>query len=266
MRARAQAQIESTLSEAALYAARMVGTDAERDLSLARVDRLRMQLRQQLQVYCEEQGIPLPKPFSSEEAYCLHLLTAYFVSLAEAEQAIAKRGSTLARRQIALEGERAEASLNSQLLPELLDTLSEVDPLREGFLREQVRHKSALMVSGVVGALGGSLWGLVESVTDVLSGGITRYAPVVAPPLLVALATLVAQTIVSGPPLTWAMLLDFTLRALWNGTITLGVTIVIYGCWQYFSHRQPRRNASPRGTAITSARKGDEAEITNHVA
>ncbi len=66
-------------------------------------------------------------------------------------------------------------------------------------------------MSGVVGALGGSLWGPVESVTDVLIGGVSRYAPVVAPPLLVAPATLAAQTIVSGSPLTWAVLPDFTL-------------------------------------------------------
>ncbi len=265
MRARAEAQIESTLSEAALYAARMVGTDAERDLALARVDRLRTHLRQQLETYCEEEGIPLPKPFSREEAYCLHLLTAYFVSLAEAEQAIARRGAALANRQIALEGDRAEAHMNSQLLPELLDTLCEINPMREGFLRERVRHKSALMVSGVVAVVAGGVWALIESVSEVLIAGMTRFAPVVAPPLMVSIATLVAQTITQGPPLTWESLLDFTARALWNGILTLGGTLTVYGCWQYFNSRQPKGDTSAQ-EAATQAGRGNDVESTEGVA
>lgn len=233
--AQARAEIESTLSETALYAARMEGTEAECAETLARLDELRTQLQNQLQVFCQEQGISPPIPYSREEAYVLHLLAAYFVSLAEAEEIIAKRGSALARRQIALEGERSEADINSKRLPELLEILGKTDPLREGFLRERIRHKTALIVGSVIAAIVGSLWGVVESVSDVLIAGIARYAPVVAPALLVSLVTLVIQTVVNGLPLTLSMLIDYLLGALWNGTLALAASLIVYGCWQYFS-------------------------------
>ena len=260
MRARAEAEIEGALSDAALTTARMVGRDTERDLALARIERLREQLRHQLEVYCEEQGMPVPQPFSREEAYCLHLLTAYFVSLAEAEQIIARRASGLAKRQIALEGERAEARLNSQILPELLDVLFETDPLREGFQRERVRHQAAMFVGGVTAAVGGLLWGLIESLGDVLVGGISRLAPVAAPPLLVGLATLAARTISLGPPRTWSMAGDYMVHALWNAALTLGATLVAHGCWLYFVGRQ-RGGSGANGQAAASPDTAQEVEV-----
>ena len=238
--AQAKAQREGALSQAALYTARMEGKKVERDRALGQVDRLRDQLQRQLQVFCQEQKIPLPAPYSNEEAYCLHLLAAYFVSLAEAEKVIAKRASTLANRQIAIEGERAEATIDARLLPSLLDSLGEVNPLREGFLRERIRHKIALTAGAIVGAFVGFFWGVVESVSEVVIVGVSHYAPVVAPALLVGLATLVAQTIAKGVPLMLDLLLQYLIRALWNGCLAFGVTLVVYGCWQYFQARDMR--------------------------
>jgi hypothetical protein len=258
----AEAQVEAALREAALYSARTMGADAERDRTLARVDRLRAELRRQLKVFCEEEGLPLPKPYSREEAYALHLLTPYFVSLAEAERAIARRGSALARRQIALEGERTEARINHQLLPELLDTLYRVDPLREGFLREQIRHRSALIVSGVVAGVGGTLWGLVEGSLDVLTEGLSRYAPVLAPPLLVGVATLVAQTVAYGVPASGGLLAGFVALAAWNTLLTLIVTATIYGSWQYLAGRRPKATGAARTRTERKDHQGHGMEGT----
>ncbi len=255
MRAHATAQIDGALNDAALYSARMRATDAERDISLARIDGLRAHLRRQLKVFCEEEGLPLPKPYSREEAYLLHLLTAYFVSLAETERAVAKHGSALARRQIALEGERTEARINSQLLPELLEALYEADPLREGFLRERMRHRSALIMSGLVGGLGGAMWGLLEGALDVLVAGLIRYAPVIAPALLIGLATLVALTVSNGPPLQVGFLMQYLTRALWNTVLALGVTATAYGCWRYFAARVP--TGTGRGARVKSGQVGE---------
>jgi hypothetical protein len=242
-RAHTETQIESAISEAALYTARMVGTDTERDVALTRVEQLREQLGDQLQVFCEEQGLSLPRPFSREEAYCLHLLNAYFVALAEAERVIAQRGATLARRQIALEGEQAEARMDSRLLPGLLEARREINPMREAFFRERLRHKLALLVGGLLGAIGGGLWGVVESVSDVLIAGVARYAAVVAPALLVGLLTLVAQTVAYSGPFTIGVVAEFLTRALWNGSLALGATILVYGCWQYYITQHKERDA-----------------------
>jgi hypothetical protein len=233
-RARTETQIENAVSEAALHAARMVGTDTERDVALTRVEQLREQLDGHLQVFCEEQGLPLPRPYSREEAYCLHLLNAYFVALAEAEDAIARRGASLARRQISLEGEQANARMDRQLLPGLLDAQREVNPLRESLFRERTRHKLSLLIGGLLGAVGGGLWGAVESVSDVLIAGVARYAAVVAPALLVGLLTLMAQTVAYSGPFTPGVVAQFIVRALWNGSLALGGTILVYGCWLYY--------------------------------
>ena len=251
-RAHSETQIESAVSEAALQTARMVGTDTERDVALKRVELLRKKLGEQLRVFCEENGLALPRAFSREEAYCLHLLNAYFVALAEAEGMIAQRGTALARRQITLEGERAKARMDGRLLPGLMDSWREINPLRESFFRERVRHKLALLVGGVFGAIVGSLWSIVESISDVLIAGVARQAVVVAPALLVGLMTLVAQTLAYSGPFTLHAITQFLARALWNGTLALGATILIYGCWLYFASRRNHmtseaRTASPVG-------------------
>lgn len=247
-RLRAEAHIERTLSQAAQYTAHMVGSEVEREAVLARVDRLREQLRRQLEVFCQEHGLPIPEPYTREEAYCLHLLSAYFVALAEAEETVAKQASALARRQIALESRQAMANLDSNVLPKLMDTLLEVDPLIEVFLRERVRHRGALIASGVIAALGGVFWGIVEGVNDVFIAGITRYAPVVAPPLLLGLITLVAQTLRHGIPTSWEMLVSYFNQAVWNSALALGATLIAYGCWLYFARRgreAPRQDRAP---------------------
>lgn len=246
-RIQAEAQIERTLSQAAQYTARMVSNEIEREAVLTRVGKLREQLHRQLEVFCTSHGLPIPEPYSREEAYCLHLLSAYFVALAEAEEAVAKQASALARRQIALEGKHAVAALDSKILPELMDTLLQVDPLIEIFSREQLRHKSTLMVSSVIAALGGTFWGVIEGINDVFISGISRYAPVVAPPLLLGLITLVAQTITNGVPTRWEMLSDYLVHALWNSALALGATLLVYGCWQYLLKRghEPKSPSKP---------------------
>jgi len=234
-RARTETQIKSAVSEAALHTARMVGTDTERDVALKRVEQLREQLEEQLRVFCEENGLPVPRPYSREEAYCLHLLNAYFVTMAEAEGTIARRGAALARRQINLEGQRAETRMDGRLLPELLEGRRESDPLRESLLRERMRHRLALLIGGAIGALGGGLWAVLESLSEVLVTGIARYAVVVAPALLIGLVTLVAQTLAYSGPLTLGIVGEFLARALWNGALGLGAAILVYGCWLYYA-------------------------------
>ncbi len=255
-REQAEAQIELTLSQAAQYTARMVGSEVEREAVLTRVGKLREQLRRQLEVFCDEQGLPVPKPYSREEAYCLHLLSAYFVSLAEAEEAVAKQAAVLARRQIALEGKRAEAALDRKVLPELMDSLFQVDPLIETIQRERVRHTGALLASSLIAALGGVFWGVIEGVNDVFISGIARYAPVVAPALLLGLVTLAAQTIANGVPSTWEMLSDYLVHASWNSALALGATLVIYGCWQYLHQRKHEPDAPSQPAEMN--RQGNE--------
>jgi hypothetical protein len=251
-RAHSETRIESAVSKAALQTARMVGTDTERDEALKRVELLRRKLGEQLLVFCEENGLALPRAFSREEAYCLHLLNAYFVALAEAEGMIAQRGTALARRQIALEGERAKARMDGRLLPGLMDSWQEINPLRESLFRERVRHKLALLVGGVFGAIVGSLWSIVESISNVLIAGVARQAVVIAPALLIGLMTLVAQTLAYSGPFTLHVITQFLARALWNSTLALGATILIYGCWLYFTSKRNHmtsevRTASPVG-------------------
>jgi hypothetical protein len=240
-RSTAKAQDESAASNSALYAARTRAA-LEPGLAFDKVDRLRDTLSNQLQVFCQEQGIPVPALYSREEAYCLQLLATYFASLAQAEGMIAKRGSALARRQIALEGMRAEASLNGRLLPPLLGDLWEIDPLREGIHWERIRHRTAMMLGGVVAAFAGGLTGVVESASDVIVAGVARYAPVAAPVLLVALVTLAAQTITGGVPLSLDHLAQYTARAVWNASIALGAALVAYGTWQYLRMGQEKRS------------------------
>jgi hypothetical protein len=238
----------------------------EQEAILARVGKLREQLHRQLVVFCNEQGLPIPEPYSREEAYCLHLLSAYFVSLAEAEESVAKQASSLARRQIALEGKRAEAALDSKVLPELMDILLQVDPLVEIFQRERVRHKGALMAGSVIAAVGGVFWGVVEGVNDVFISGIARYAPVVAPPLLLGLVTLVAQTITNGVPLSWEMLGNYLVHAFWNSALALGATLVVYGCWQYILKRDRVADLTTQPTALEPPGDGNGVEATDNLA
>ncbi len=265
-RLQAEAHIERTLSQAAQYTAHMVGSEVEREAVLARVDRLREQLRQQLEVFCQEHGLPIPEPYSREEAYCLHLLSAYFVALAEAEETVAKQASALARRQIALESRQAMANLDSDVLPKLMDTLLQVDPLVEVFLRERVRHRGALIASGLIAALGGVFWGILEGVNDVFIAGIARYAPVVAPPLLLGLITLAVQTMRYGVPKNWEMLLGYLNQAIWNSALALGATLIAYGCWQYFTRRGRNPSRQDRSPVIGSDGGGGSAQATNNLA
>jgi hypothetical protein len=237
-RALTETQIENAVSEAALHTARMVGTDTERDVALKRVAQLREKLSDQLEVFCDEHGLPLPRPFSREEAYCLHLLNAYYVALAEAEGTIAKRGAALARRQITLEGDWAEARMDTRLLPGLLESRREINPLRESLFRERMRHKIALLVGGVFGAVGGGLWGTLESISEVLIGSVARHALVIAPPLLIGLMTLVAQTLAYSGPFTFGVVADFLGRALWNSGLALVTTALLRGCWLYYTSRR----------------------------
>lgn len=265
-RIQAEVQIEHTLSQAAQYTARMVGSEVERDAVLSRVGKLREQLRRQLEVFCDEQGLPIPEPYSREEAYYLHLLSAYFVSLAKAEEAVSKQASALTRRQIALEGKRAEAALDSKVLPELMDTLLRVDPLIEIFLRERVRHRSALMASSVITALGGFIWGVVQGVNDVFISGIAGYAPVVAPPLLSGLVTLVAQTIANGVPTSWDLLGNYLVHALWNSALALGATLIVYGCWQYVLKRDRGTDVPSQPAAVMQPGRVNGAETADNLA
>lgn len=265
-RLQAEAHIERTLSQAAQYTAHMVGSEVEREAVLTRVDRLREQLRRQLEVFCQEHGLPIPEPYSREEAYCLHLLSAYFVALAEAEETVARQASALARRQIALESRQAMANLDGDVLPKLMDTLLQVDPLVEVFLRERVRHRGALIASGVIAALGGVFWGIIEGVNDVFIAGIARYAPVVAPPLLLGLITLAAQTMHYGVPKNWEMLLGYLNQAIWNSALALGATLIAYGCWQYFARRDRNPSHQDRSPVIGSDGGGSSAQATNNLA
>lgn len=265
-RLRAEAHIERTLSQAAQYTAHMVGSEVEREAVLARVDRLREQLRRQLEIFCEEHGLPMPEPYSREEAYCLHLLSAYFVALAEAEETVTKQAAALARRQIALESRQAMANLDSHVLPKLMDTLFQVDPLIEGFLRERVRHRGALITSGLIAALGGVFWGIIESVNDVFIGGITRYAPVVAPPLLLGLITLALQTMRFGVPASWEMLLRYLNQAAWISALALNATLIAYGCWQYFINRGREASQRDRSPLIGRNGGGSSAQTTDNPA
>lgn len=265
-RAQAEAQIELTLSQAAQYTARMLGSEVEREAVLSRVGKLREQLRHQLEVFCNEQSLPIPEPYSREEAYCLHLLSAYFVSLAEAEEAVAKQASALARRQIAFEGKRAEAAIDSKMLPELMDTLLQVNPLIEVFQRERMRHKGALLASSVIASLGGVIWGVVEGINDVFIAGIARYAPVVAPALLLGLVTLVAQSIANGVPSTWEILGQYLAHALWNSTLALGATLIVYGCWQYLLRRDREPAVPSHPATLMQEGNGNSAEAADNLA
>jgi hypothetical protein len=238
-RAHTETQIEDAVTHARLQAARIVGTDAERDVALTRVDQLRRELGNQLDVFCEEHGLDRPQPYSREEAYCLHLLNAYFVALAEAEGTIAERGAALAKRQISLEGERAAVRMDSQLLPTLVTQRREVNPLRESLFRERVRHRVAMVIGGLFGAIAGGVWSVVEAVSDVFISAVARYAIVLAPALLIFLLTLVAQTVSYDALLTLNVISEFLVRALWNGTLAFGTTVLVYGCWLYY---QSRRN------------------------
>jgi hypothetical protein len=236
-RAHTETQIESAAAEAALHAARMVGTDAERNMALGRVDQLRDKMGDHLEVFCDEHGLPLPRRYSREEAYCLHLLNAYFVALAEAEGMIAKRGAALAQRQINLEGERSEVHMDARLLPGLVDARREINPLRESLVRERMRHRLAIVIGGIFGALAGGVWAVLESMSEVLIEGVARHALVVAPALLVGLLTLVAQTSVYNGSLTLGVIAQFLMRAFWNGALALSATILIYGCWRFYADR-----------------------------
>ncbi len=136
------------------------------------------------------------------------------------------------------------------MLPELIETLSNLDPLREDLFRERLRHKSSLLVSGFIGVVGGMLWGILESFNNVLISGIARYAPAVAPALLVGLTSLVAQTVVNGVPLTWGRFVQYSTGALWNGALTLGATLVAYGIWQYINSREQAQEESPEKSEV----------------
>lgn len=158
------------------------------------------------------------------------------------EGMVVRRGVTLARRQLDLAGKRAAAQVDGQLLPGLLEGQRKVHPLRESLFREQMRHRLALLVGGALGAIGGGLWSIVESVSEVLIAGVARYAVVVAPALLVGLMTLVAQTLVYSGPFTLGLVGEFMTRALWNGSLTLGAAIIVYGCWLHYVSQHQRRS------------------------
>jgi hypothetical protein len=256
-RARAEARANRALSQVASYVTRSLRNDMEREAFLQRVNWLRSQMQEQLEVFCEDEGIPQPKPHSREEAIYLHLLSAYFVALAEAEERLKQRSSQLAQRRIALEEQRIRARTNSEVLPELLEVLQETDPLREGLVRERIRHRIVLTVGGIATAIGSGLWGAVEAILDVLIAGISRFAPVMAPPMLVGLVTLVAQTLSLGIPLTVRDTILFFGRALWNATLALGATLIAYGCWLYFTKRgkpaaEPSQEPSPEPSQIST--------------
>ncbi len=261
-RARAEAQIEHTLSEASLYAAKAVGTDVQRSVALSHLDNLRQQMQPQLAAFYEEQGLPLPKPNSREEAHVLRMLAANYVSLAESEEQISRRASALAQKQIYLEGERTEALLYSKNLPGLLSALTEVNPMRETLLREQVRHRSSLVVGSVVAAIIGSLWSMVETTSEVVISRISRFAPVVTLPLLIGLVTLIAETVAGGAPLTALTLGQYVARGLWNFLLALGAMLVISGVRQYFLNRNQIGNNPPEpetGSTVGGVGQNDPA-------
>jgi hypothetical protein len=235
----AQAQIDHILRRVALLAARDLREEVKCAATLARIDRLRSLLRNQLQSYCEESGFPMPKPYSLEEAYCLHLLTAYYLSLAEAEKRLTKQWTEITKRELNLTQQIEQAKTDAASLSELMDILSRVDPLRESLFRERVRHRIAILVGALVAAVGGVIYGFLESLQSIFIYGLAQYAPIMTPPLLVGLITLVAQTVVGGMPLTLKVLLDYLARSLWNATLAFGITLTVFGCWQYIrSHRQ----------------------------
>ncbi len=264
-KARAKARADRVLDHLASYVTRVLGNDMEREAFLQRVNRLRSQMQEQLEVFCEEEGIPKPKPYSRGEAIYLNLLSAYFVAIAEAEERLRQHGNQLARQKIALEEQRVKARFNSEVLPELLAALQETYPIQEGLLREHIRHRIMLAVGSVATAVGSGLWSLVESVFEVFITGIARFAPIVAPPMLVGLITLVVQTMQRGFPLTLADALLFFGNALWNAILALGITLLSYGCWLYFTKRgKAIVEPAPPSTPIQVDSNGSQA--TAHMA
>jgi hypothetical protein len=264
-RAHAEVQADRALNQVASYVTRSLQNDMEREAFLQRVSHLRSQMQEQLEAFCEEEGIPQPKPYSRDEAIYLHLLSAYFVALAEAEKRLKRRSNQLAQRRIALEEQRVSARTNGELLPELLAVLQETDPLREGVMRERIRHRIMVTVGGATTAIGSSLWGMVEAIVEVLIGGIARFAPVVAPAMLVGLATLVAQTVSLGIPLTLHDMFLYLGKALWNATIALGATLVAYGCWLYFT-RRGKLTVGPSQISIPNQADKDDTQSSAHMA
>jgi hypothetical protein len=264
-RARAEAQADRALNQVASYVTRSLQNDMEREAVLQRVSRLRSQMQEQLETFCEEEGIPQPKPYSRDEAIYLHLISAYFVALAEAEKRLKRRSNQLAQRRITLEEQRVSAHTNGEVLPELLAVLQETDPLREGLMRERIRHRFMVTVGGATTAIGSGLWGAVEAIIEVLIGGIARFAPVVAPAMLVGLATLVAQTVSLGIPLTLHDMVLYLGKALWNATIALGAALVAYGCWLYFT-RRGKLTVEPSQISIPAQVDQDGSQSPAHMA
>jgi hypothetical protein len=264
-RARAEAQADRALNQVASYVTRSLQNDMEREAVLQRVSRLRSQMQEQLETFCEEEGIPQPKPYSRDEAIYLHLISAYFVALAEAEKRLKRRSNQLAQRRIALEEQRVSAHTNGEVLPELLAVLQEIDPLREGLMRERIRHRIMVTIGGATTAIGSGLWGAVEAIFEVVIGGIARFAPVVAPAMLVGLATLVAQTVSLGIPLTLHDTVLFLEKALWNATIALGAALVAYGCWLYFT-RRGKLTVEPSQISIPTQVDQDGSQSPAHTA
>ncbi len=158
------------------------------------------------------------------------------------------------RRQVAvsrqvnqkLQAELATAELNGELLPRLLEDLYDTNPLREGYVRERVRHRVALVAGGLIAAIAGIFLGVLEGIIDVLISGIGHFAPIIAPALVVGLLTLLFQTVSQGTPTTWEMAIDFISRALWNGSLAFGATIIAYGVWNYFNTIRTRGQEAGR--------------------
>ncbi len=263
-KARARARTNRALNQVASYVARALRDDMEREIFLQRVNRLRSQMQEYLDVFCEEEGIPKPKPYSRDEAIYLHLLSTYFVAIAEAEEQLKQRANQLAQRKISLEEQRVRARLNSEMLPELLEVLQETDPLREGLLRERIRHKIALTIGSVVTAIASGFWEAIEATFEASIIGIARFAPIVAPAMFVGLITLAAQTVKRGIPLTLEEALLFFGSALWNSMLALGATLLAFGCWQYFTKRGKSKGSAQPSPQTQVENNGSQA--TAHMA
>lgn len=235
--AKAEAELERARSETLLHALHIMENNLRSSAVLTQIQDLRQRLGPYLQGYCQERGIPLPQPGSEEEVNLLFLLNAQLVALDDAQEEIARRGAQLARDEIGIAERGAKASLEARALPLQLATEVRANPIRERLLREQMRHRSAQWVSRLVGALGGTLLGLMTASAEMLAETLAQTAWLTAPALFVFFVTLIAETLSYAGALTLRQIVGFVGIALWNAALILGLTLVGIALWRHLDRR-----------------------------
>lgn len=230
-----QTAVGKVITETAGWMAKVAGDDAKRDALLNYNLSLEKALGPYVGPFCKERNLSVPEQGTIGRMTTLLRINAEMRAVQERGSAIARRGETLVRKQVAIQADIAEKQMLAKELPRAIEVTKEINGTKEALITEKVRNALASLTAafsgGIVGVIGGFFAGAENSVSTLIE----RH-PKVAIPLGVGVAIFTLQLVSYSGTITGNVLEGFALK----GLLVTGVATVATGIGAGFVARMRR--------------------------